>query len=330
MSVQAGKGVLPYGSWPTPITSEVVVAEAVRLAGLAVDGPDVIWSEGRPAEGGRSALVRRSPDGALTELLPEDQNARTAVHEYGGGAWWAHNGVVWFASWRDQRIYRRDPVEARCEPLTPEPALPRGDRYADGSLSPDGAWIVCVREHHPPDERGAVDVRNEIVRLDAHEPSEPEVLVTGADFVSNPRFSPDCRQLCWMEWDHPNMPWDGTRLLVGGAGAENPTLIAGGPQESISEPVWQPDGSLTFISDRSGSDNLWTMNIDGSGLFRVNKVGSFEGNVAWSPDGAWLLFVTTRDGTRDIYRITPKATDMTRFIASSAADDRPDWQAIPG
>ena len=111
MSVQAGKGVLPYGSWPTPITSEVVVAEAVRLAGLAVDGPDVIWSEGRPAEGGRSALVRRSPDGALTELLPEDQNARTAVHEYGGGAWWAHNGVVWFASWRDQRIYRRDPVE---------------------------------------------------------------------------------------------------------------------------------------------------------------------------------------------------------------------------
>src|SRR5436305_14631945 len=116
MSVQAGKGVLPYGSWPTPITSEVIVAEAVRLAGLAVDGPDVIWAEGRPAEGGRSALVRRSPDGALTELLPEDQNARTAVHEYGGGAWWAHNGVVWFASWRDQRIYRRDPVEARCEP----------------------------------------------------------------------------------------------------------------------------------------------------------------------------------------------------------------------
>jgi dipeptidyl aminopeptidase/acylaminoacyl peptidase len=239
------------------VTSEVVVAEAISLSGLAVDGTDVYWSEGRPAEAGRTALVRRAADGALTELLPTDENARTAVHEYGGGAWWVRAGVVWFASWRDQRLYRRDPATARCEPLTPEPAVPRGDRFADGDVSPDGNWIVCVREHHPPHGRGAIDVRNEIVRLAAQEPSEPLVVVTGPDFVSDPRFSPDGRRLCWLEWDHPNMPWDGTRLLVNDLNGGEPGQIAGGERESVAEPRWQQDGSLTFISDRSGWWNLY-------------------------------------------------------------------------
>ena len=100
--------VLPYGSWPTPVTSEAVVAQAVRLGGLSVDGEAVIWAEGRPGEAGRTALVRREPEGRLSELLPAGYNARTAVHEYGGGGWWVRDGVVWFANWADQRLYRRD------------------------------------------------------------------------------------------------------------------------------------------------------------------------------------------------------------------------------
>jgi dipeptidyl aminopeptidase/acylaminoacyl peptidase len=248
---------LPYGSWPTPITSEVVVAEAVRLSDVCVDGDAVIWSEGRPAEAGRTALVRRDPDATLTELLPEHCNARTAVHEYGGGAWWVQDGVVWFANWSDQRLYRRDPESGACEPLTPAPEVPRGDRYADGALSPDGESIVCVRERHPPDGRGAIDVRNEIVRLAAHAPSTPAVVVAGPDFVSDPRFSPDGRRLCWVEWDHPNMPWDGTRLMVRDLETGEDLLVAGGAEESVSEPRWQPDGSLTFISDRTGWWNLY-------------------------------------------------------------------------
>ncbi len=249
--------IRPYGSWPTPITSEVVVAHAVSPAQVSVDGGAVIWSEGRPAEAGRTALVRRDPEGSLTELLPEALNARTAVHEYGGGSWWVRDGVVWFANWSDQRLYRRDPATGDCEPLTPEPELPRGDRYADGAVAADGSWIACVREHHPPDGRGAIDVRNEIVRLDANRPSVPEVLVSGPDFVSTPRFSRDGTRLCWLEWDHPNMPWDGTRLMVRNLVSGETTLVAGGGEEVGDRPQWRPDGSLTFISDRNGWWNLY-------------------------------------------------------------------------
>jgi hypothetical protein len=142
------QSVLPYGSWPTPITSEVVVAEAVGLSEVRVDGEDVIWSEVRPAEGGRTALVRVAADGSRSDLLEPGQNARTAVHEYGGAAWWVRDRVVWFCSWQDQRLYRRDPETGISEPLTPEPAIPRGDRYADGEASPGTQAIACVREHH--------------------------------------------------------------------------------------------------------------------------------------------------------------------------------------
>jgi dipeptidyl aminopeptidase/acylaminoacyl peptidase len=257
MSSDVRESALPFGSWPTPITSRVVVAEAVSLGEVAVDGGDVLWAERRPGEGGRTAVVRREQDGGIEELLPDAGNARTAVHEYGGGAWWARDRVLWFASWNDQRLYRRDPDTGVAEALTPEPASPRGDRYADGDLSPDGQWIACVREHHPPDGRGAVDVRNEVVRLAAHRPSAPEVLVSGPDFVSDPRWSPDGERLCWLEWNHPNMPWDGTTLRVRDLAGGDETAVAGGERESVSEPRWQDDGSLTFISDRTGWWNLY-------------------------------------------------------------------------
>ncbi|HTX31275.1 MAG TPA: prolyl oligopeptidase family serine peptidase [Solirubrobacteraceae bacterium] len=294
---------LACGSWPTPITSEAVVADAVRLAEVAADEGAVIWSEGRPAEAGRTALVRRDPDGTLTELLPEDLNARTAVHEYGGGAWWARGGVVWFANWSDQRLYRRDPATRECTPLTPEPEVPRGDRYADGAVSPDGSWMVCVREHHPPDGRGAIDVRNEIVRLDAGEPSPGEVLVSGPDFVSNPRFSPDGQSLCWLEWDHPNMPWDGTRLMVRDLASGEERQIAGGAEESVSEPQWRPDGSLTFISDRSEWWNLYRHSPDGQ-VEPLTEIEAEIGTPQWVfgvsryefLDDGRILFARSRDG----------------------------------
>lgn len=304
--MSAAEQPLPYGSWPTPITSEVVVAQAVRLSDARVDGDDVIWAESRPSEGGRTALVRRSPDGGMTELLPREANARTAVHEYGGGAWWVRDGVVWYASWQDQRLYRRDPATGQVAPLTPEPEQPRGDRYADGDLSSDGSLIVCVREHHPPGG-GVTDVRNEIVRLAAHEPSTPEVLVSGPDFVSSPRFSPDGQRLCWVEWDHPNMPWDDTRLCVRGGGDED-VVVAGGSKESVSEPQWQPDGSLLFLSDRTGWWNLYRWVPDGGRVETVTDLEVEIGLPQWvfggsryapQPDGR-IVFAYTRDGFEGI------------------------------
>ena len=95
--------------------------------------------------------------------------------------------------WTDQRIRRLD-ADGEPVALTPEPSVARGDRYADGDVSPDGTWMVVVREHHPSEHAPATEVRNEIVRLDARAPSEPEVLVTGPDFVAAPRISPDGRR----------------------------------------------------------------------------------------------------------------------------------------
>ncbi len=273
---------VPYGSWPTAITSEFAVADAVRLSDVRVDGADVLWSEGRPAEGGRTQLVRRTADGSRTDLLPGEANARTAVHEYGGGAWWAASGVVWFADWSDQRIYRREPG-GELTALSPEPATPRGDRFADGQLSPDGRHLVCLRERHQPGG-GPAEVRNEIVRLDAGRPSEPEVLVSGPDFVAAPRLSPDGRALCWLQWEHPNMPWDDVSLVVRDLGTGQASAVAGGAGESVTEPCWASDGSLWFLSDRTGWWNLYR--ADGAGVVPVIHLDADIGEPAWTLGGS--------------------------------------------
>jgi dipeptidyl aminopeptidase/acylaminoacyl peptidase len=290
----------PYGSWATPITSELVVAAAVRLSEVRVDGDDVLWSEGRPAEGGRVQVVRRAPDGTTTDLLPAGANARTAVHEYGGAAWWARDGVVWFTEWADQRLYRLVPGGSP-EPLTPEPARPRGDRYADGDVAADGATLVCIRECHAGP--AVSDVRNEVVRLAADRIGEPEVLVSGPDFVAAPRLGPDRTTLAWLQWDHPAMPWDATTLVVRDLVTGEDTVVAGGRGESVSEPCWQPDGSLWFLSDRTDWWNLyrWVPDADIEPVVRVDAEIGVPG---WSLGGARytvlgdgrIVFARRRDG----------------------------------
>jgi dipeptidyl aminopeptidase/acylaminoacyl peptidase len=296
--------VLPFGSWRTPVTSAVVVESATGISDVQVDGTDVIWAETRPAEGGRTQLVRRTSDGARVDLLGDGQNARTSVHEYGGGAWWVRDGVVWFAAWDDQRLYRLDVGTGAVAPITPSPRTPRGDRYADGDVSPDGRSIACVREHHPPGASGAMDVRNELVRLAAHEESIPELLVTGPDFVASPRWNPAGDRLCWIEWDHPNMPWDATRLLVRDLAAGKDTVIAGGPAEACQEPRWQADGSLVFISDRTGWWNLYRWSPDDQAVTPLVEIAADIGVPPWTlggsryavlPDGR-IVFARWRDG----------------------------------
>src|SRR3954470_2131794 len=122
---------VPYGSWPTPVTSALVVRAAARLGEVAVDGDDVWWSESRPGEGGRSAVVRRSADGTVTDVLPAPWNARTRVHEYGGGAWTVAGGTLWFTEFSDQRLYQLDPGSDTAVPVTPEPQVASGVRHAD-------------------------------------------------------------------------------------------------------------------------------------------------------------------------------------------------------
>jgi dipeptidyl aminopeptidase/acylaminoacyl peptidase len=260
-----------YGSWTTPITSELVVRAAAVLGAVAVDGDSVWWSELRPEEGGRTQIVHKPGDGPPVDLLPAGFNCRTAAHEYGGGAWWVGGHSLWFANWEDQRLYRIT-GRAMPVPVTPEPDAPRGDRWADGVLDASGRWTVVVREHHPPGSSPA-EVVNELVVLDGSGELEPRALVRGPDFVSNPRFSPDGTRLCWLQWNHPDMPWDGTELMVASvewiaAGPElaTPVRVAGRPHraqggtgdgECVFQPRWHRDGSLWFVSDRTGWGNLY-------------------------------------------------------------------------
>jgi acetyl esterase/lipase len=250
--MSSGKRAVSFGSWPTPITSERVVRAAAMLSDLAVVGGDVWWAELRPEEAGRTTLVRCPLTGGPSEVLPAPWNARTRVHEYGGRAWWGRDSDVWFTHDADQRLYRLAPG-AEPRPMVSEPEAPRGDRWADGSVAPDGS-TVCARERHPS-SGGEPD--NEIVRVPAAG-GEPEVLVTGPDFVSNPRLTAGGERLCRLQWDHPNMPWNGTELRVGPA--SNPgtgQLVAGGSDESVFQPEWGPDGGLWFVSDRTGWWNLY-------------------------------------------------------------------------
>jgi dipeptidyl aminopeptidase/acylaminoacyl peptidase len=277
---------LPYGSWPTPITSELAVRSARLPNGLQSDGGDVWWSESRPEEGGRNAILRLAEDGSRTEVLPEPWNARTGVHEYGGGAWWVRDGVLWFADWASQRLHRLafdgDPNDLDPVAITPEPEVPRGLRYADGDVSPDGSTLVCVLEEHPA---GGGPPANTIVRLDAAALSTPQALVVGPDFVSNPRWRPDGQAICWIEWDHPEMPWDATRLIVGELGDDGTiatrTLVAGDEQrEAICQATWAADGSLWFSTDRTGFWSLhrWTPE---AGVELVLDLGQDIGQPAW-------------------------------------------------
>jgi dipeptidyl aminopeptidase/acylaminoacyl peptidase len=240
-----------YGSWVSPLSAASIAEGGVTLGGAAA-GPDGIrWMEQRASEGGRSVIVHDGSD-----VTPEGFNVRTAVHEYGGGAWLTEGTTVYFANWSDQRLYRQDKGAAPV-PITPEPEIPRGLRYADGVIAMDGRAIVCVRERHVEGR----EAFNEIVIFPTDGSVEPDDLVSGNDFYSNPRISPDGARIAWLEWSHPNLPWDGTFLYVADfapdGGLSNVELVAGAMNESIFQPSWSPDGVLHYVSDRSGWWNIY-------------------------------------------------------------------------
>jgi dipeptidyl aminopeptidase/acylaminoacyl peptidase len=244
--------IAPYGSWKSPITPDLIVAGTIGLGQVVLDGEDVYWVEQRAMEGGRSVVVRQTPDGETSDVTPPGFNVRSRVHEYGGGAFFVADGTVYFVNFVDQRLYRQDPGQAP-RPITPEASL----RYADGLLDRARGRIVCVREDHTVEGEAV----NTLVALDPVGEQEPQVLVAGNDFYASPCLSPDGMRLAWLTWNHPNMPWDGTELWVaemkGDGALERAVKVAGGVDESIFQPLWSPDGVLYFVSDRSGWWNLY-------------------------------------------------------------------------
>jgi dipeptidyl aminopeptidase/acylaminoacyl peptidase len=251
--------VAPYGSWKSPITSALIVAGTIRLGDIGIDGGDCFWVETRPAEAGRRVLVRRAAAGATEDVVPAPFSVRNRANEYGGASFIAFGRVVVFANDADQRLYRLDPGGVP-QPLTPDlPGMVL--RYADFAHDAQRGRLICVREDHRDPAREAVNSLV-AVRLDGETGSnDGQILIAGNDFYSSPRVSPDGTRLAWLTWNHPNMPWDGCELWVGNlaadGGIEEEQQVAGGPEESIFQPEWSPDGVLHFVSDRSGWWNLY-------------------------------------------------------------------------
>jgi dienelactone hydrolase len=246
----------PCGSWPSPVTAQVVAAAALRLSAITVDGDEIYWIEGRPEEAGRSVVVRRSADGRITDATPTGTNVRTRAHEYGGGAYTVRNGTVYYVEFADHRLYRLD------RERSPVPLTPSGNWFfADLTVDPARGRIICVREDHTVEGREAVTALVGVPLSGSLTPGE--ILVSGHDFYSTPRVSPDGSRMVWLAWRHPQMPWDGTELRIAEISADgslaSPHCIAGGEGESIFQPGWSPDGTLYFVSDRTGWWNLYRL-----------------------------------------------------------------------
>lgn len=251
--------------WPSPITAEMVTASAVRPGEVRFDGSSIWWSESRPAEVGRVQLVRRDSGGALADVLPAEASARSRVHEYGGGAWDVRGRVAAFVDDADDgkvKVFTRTrdgrPIPHVISPSSPTEEGAYADRYAGLCIDIVGERVFAVRERH----RRAEPVVNDIVALPADGSAVDDVaavvlVASGADFYGQLALSPDARQLAFIRWMLPDMPWDATELVLVDLATGDETVVAGGPDESVVEPIWAPDGTLVFSSDRTGWWNLY-------------------------------------------------------------------------
>jgi len=302
--------IAPFGAWRSLVRIEDVVGDVVVLGEPWIDGDDVYWLEGRPIEGGRRVLVRAAADGSTADLTPSPFNVRTRAHEYGGGSYVVAGGIVVFSNFSDGRLYRLDPGAIEAVAITPAGPW----RYADLRADLARRRFYAVREDHSAGDK-ADAVVNTIVAIPL-DGGDPTVLAKGPDFVAAPRLSPDGGRLAWLEWDHPDMPWDATELRVapiehdGSLGTS--TLAAGAPDESIVQPEWAPDGTLHFISDRSGWWNLYRL-VEGPRLEPLAPMEAEFADPAWIFDRSTYGFlasgaivaVARRDGRDHVFHIAP-------------------------
>jgi dipeptidyl aminopeptidase/acylaminoacyl peptidase len=241
----------PPGSWPSPLSAAAVARAAVRYEQVALTdgGRTVWWSESRPAEGGRTTVLRRTGDGRVEQVLPAGLDARTRVHEYGGACWTPYGDGLVTSDLDDQRLWLVEGGQAR--PLTA--ATDATDRYAEPLVLPGGEHVLCVRERLG--ERAV----HELVAVPLAGTGEVVVLWSGSDFVASAAVSPDGTRIAFVTWDHPRMPWDGTELrvapLLAGPALGDAAVVLGGPGEAVQSPHWE-GAALRAVTDVSGWWNL--------------------------------------------------------------------------
>lgn len=259
--------VAGFGSWKSPITSDLIVSKTIGVGGITVEGNNIYWLEKRPQEKGRNLIVGCFNDkpstinfsGVIKDITPPSLSVRSKIHEYGGGAYTVEQNIIYFSNDKDGRIYQQI-LNRSPQPLTNKP----NQRYADIVVDRWRNRLICVCEDHGTKNQEA---ENSLITINLAT-GKITPLVTGDDFYSSPRLSPDGRQLAWLSWNHPHMPWDSTYLWLADLDEQGtvvkPKLIAGGEAESICEPKWHSDGRLYFSSDRTNWWNLYRTDRDGS------------------------------------------------------------------
>ncbi len=343
--ITANKTIAPYGSWSSPFSIDMLIGGTVPLREPGSDGQTIYWLEGRPAEGGRSTLIRLR-DGNRAELTPNPFDVRTRVHEYGGGAWAARNDVIVVSNGTDNRLYTIT-NDAEPAPITPEGPW----RFADLVIDTDHNRVIAVREDHTLED---VEPINTLVQLDLDGPNEDggQVIISGTDFVASPALAPNGKSLSWLQWNHPNMPWDGTELWYADVdtdgGLQNIRFVTGGTRDSIYRPRWNETGLPVFVSDRSGWWNLYADRGE-KGIVALRPMEAefgepqwvfgmstwdFRANgsviCSWTQDGRWSLGRLDVEGGplhrydipyTDISNVTvQQATDHVLFIGASPTE----------
>jgi dipeptidyl aminopeptidase/acylaminoacyl peptidase len=294
--------VASYGTWPSPLDAATAAGLTLTLSEVWRDRDAWYWLEGRPQEGGRQVIVRLGADGVISDVNPAPWNARTRVHEYGGGAYTVVDGVAFFSHFGDMRVYRLEVAGGDAgRQVAPHPITPPGaNRFADFTADRTRNRLIAVNEDHTnPQTPPGGNYPEPTNRLAAFAmqpgPGEPrlQILAEGADFYSNPRVSRDGARLAWIQWRHPHMPWDDSELWVGrfdeAGGIVDPRRIAGGSGTSVTQPEWSPAGELVFGWDRTGFWELhrWApgdrpAEAEMGAVARVTDAGADFGRAHWT------------------------------------------------
>lgn len=304
----------PFGAWKSPISSDLVVSKTIVTGITCIDGNDYYWQEFRPHENGRYVIVKKTNKGEIVDAIPPGFNCRSRVHEYGGGAYTVADGVIYFSNDEDQRVYRQEAGG------NPKPLTSQGDRrFADYIVDRRRNRLICVQEDHSI--KGTEPI-NTICTIDLFDGTITP-LISGADFYSNPRLSPDGMKLSFVSWNHPNMPWDESYVSVATFDNEglvnNARVVAGGTKESVFQPEWSPDGTLYFISDRSG---FWNFYRESQGKVEPVYKAAFEfGMPQWKFGFSLYTFVSpnqilctyTKHGTWRLAGLNTKAYELESF-----------------
>ena len=325
MKIGVGDGVKvsPYGSWSSSLSLDHMVEDVVRLAEPAVDGSAVYWIETRPSEKGRSVLVTCAPGQEQSDVTTADYSVRSRAHEYGGGSYLARGDRVWFVNDDDQCIYTQTLPAGSPERLTATGAM----RFADMELDRARNRLLTICEDHGKEG----NPENFIAGVDL-DSGEISAVVSGADFYSNPRLSPDGSRLSWLSWNHPNLPWDTTELWLATVAPDGEIseqrCVSLGKDESVFQPQWSPDGDLFFVSDRSGWWNLFRFRDDATEVVIPEQAECgmpqwvFGMSTYAFPDSDHVVVATTRDGSWQLSRFG-LATGRREALAS-------DWTSIDG